>query len=332
MTLIGHDAAIAAFRSAMAGGRMHHAWLLAGPPGIGKARFAEAAALRYLAEGTGTVDAARLELGEDHPTARLAAAGSHPDFRRLERLAREKTDDRARSITVDQVRGLQGLFATTPSFSARRAVVIDAIDDLERGAANALLKSLEEPPSDALFLLVSHAPGRLLPTIRSRCRTLRLGRLDEADVTAIVRRDQPQADAAEVAALVRAGQGAPGQALRFAGLDIAGLDAAIEAIATTGDPTNAARSALARSLGAKAAQPRYEAFLERAPAYIAAAARAADTASLGAILPVEAQARTLATSAMRLSLDPQAAVFGLAGLLATLAPASRDAKPGARRR
>jgi DNA polymerase-3 subunit delta' len=328
MPLIGHAPQVAAFREAMASGRMHHAWLLAGSQGLGKARFAELAALRYLAEGIAPVAEAGLDLPDDHPTVRFAAAGSHPDYRRLERLFREKTADHARSITVDQVRGLQGLFATTPTFSPRRAVVIDAIDDLERGAANALLKSLEEPPADTVFLLVSHAPGRLLPTIRSRCRTLRFGPLADADIAAIVRRELPEADAAEVAALVRVGQGAAGQALRFAGLDIAGLDAAIEAIATQGDPTNAARGALAKALALKAAQPRYEAFLERAPARIAAAARTAEGRALAATLAIEEEARALASGAVRLSLDPQATVFALGGMLAALAPLGDGAKPG----
>lgn len=332
MTLLGHQPQIAAFCEALAGGRMHHAWLLAGRQGIGKARFAEAAALRWLAEGIGPIVEAGLGLPDDHPTARYAAAGSHPDYRRLGRLFREKTGDHARSVSVDQVRGLQGLFATTPTFSSRRAVVIDAIDDLERSAANALLKNLEEPPADTLFLLVSHSPGRLLPTIRSRCRMVRFGPLDDADVAAIVRRETPEADEAEVAALVRVGEGAPGQALRFAGLDIAGLDAAIEGIATQGDPTNAARSALAVKLALKAAQPRYEAFLERAPARIAAAARASRGPMLPRTLALEAEARDLASGAVRLSLDPQATVFALGGMLAGLAPATGGAKPSGDRR
>ena len=332
MSMIGHDTQVEAFRAAMAGGRMHHAWLLTGPHGIGKARFADMAALRYLAEGVGPVSAPGLELPDDHPTARYAAAGSHPDFRRLERLFREKTGDHARSVTIEQVRGLQGLFVTTPSFSFRRAVVIDAIDDLERGAANALLKNLEEPPTDTVFLLVSHSPGRLLPTIRSRCRTLRFSPLSDRHVTEIIHRALPDADPAEVATLVSIGNGAPGQALRFAGLDIAGLDAAIEGIVRSGDPTNVARGALARALALKAAQPRYEAFLERVPARIAAAARAADSGSLSAILAVEAEARDLASGASRLSLDPQATVFALGGMLAALAPRPAGAKPGATRR
>ena len=139
----------------------------------------------------------------------------------------EKPDqDLARSITIAQVRTLQPLFATTPSMSARRVVVIDAIDDLERGGANALLKNLEEPPAGTIFLLVSHAPGRLLPTIRSRCRLLRFEALADDEVASAIRALPPDADDEEIAALVRASDGAPGRALRYAGLDIAGIDSA----------------------------------------------------------------------------------------------------------
>ena len=163
--LYGHDAAVAAFRAGLDSGRLHHGWLIAGPQGVGKATFAAKAALRVLAAGQGRVDAPGLDVPDDHPAAKLVAAGSHPDLMKLERLVKDN-GDLARSISVDQVRGLQRLFATTASMSPWRVVIIDAIDDLERAAANALLKNLEEPPPHSLFLLVSHAPERLLPTIR----------------------------------------------------------------------------------------------------------------------------------------------------------------------
>src|SRR6202012_4948803 len=106
------------------------------------------------------------------------------------------------SISIDQVRTLQAMFATTPSLSRRRVIVIDAIDDLERPAANALLKNLEEPPAGTIFLLASHAPGRLLPTIRSRCRLLRFETLGDDAMAAIIREEIPEASVEEVAALV----------------------------------------------------------------------------------------------------------------------------------
>src|SRR3712207_4232904 len=122
---------------------------------------------------------------------------------RLERLPRD--GELARSITVDQVRGLQRLFATTPSLSPWRVVVIDAIDDLERPAANALLKNLEEPPANSLFLLVSHAPERLLPTIRSRCRQLRFSALQPDAMAAALGGAIEDPEPGEIDALVQVG-------------------------------------------------------------------------------------------------------------------------------
>ena len=321
--ILGHEAQVAAIRDAAAAGKLHHAWLLAGPKGVGKASFARAAALWLLADAAGPKPAGEgFGVSEDHPTARLMAAGSHPDFRLLERLPRETTGELARNISIAQVRSLQALFATTPSLSHRRVVVLDSIDDLERAAANALLKNLEEPPADTIFFLVSHAPGRLLPTIRSRCRLLRFSPLDDAAMTSVLRRELPEASAAEIEALVAAGQGAPGEALRFAGLDIAGLDSALAKIAATGDPFNAERGALARAFGSKSAQPRYEALLERAPAFIASTAKQRSGGALAEAIEAWEAARELSSTAIIANLDPQAVAFELGSLVARLAPKS----------
>src|SRR3546814_19245555 len=114
------------------------------------------------------------------------------------------------------------MFATTPSMSPRRVVLIDAVDDLERGGANALLKSLEEPPAGTIFLLVSHAPGRLLPTIRSRCRLLRFEPLPREAMTSLLRDVLPQERDAEIAALIADGPGPPGPRRGFAALGLGG--------------------------------------------------------------------------------------------------------------
>ena len=324
--MLGHDEQTAAFLDAARSGRMHHAWLLAGPQGIGKAGFAEASARWLLADAAGpAVPKDRLVVPDDHPIAALLEAGSHPDFKLLQRLPKASSEELARSITVDQVRGLQPLFATTPSLSPRRVVLIDAIDDLERSAANALLKNLEEPPAGTIFLLVSHAPGRLLPTIRSRCRLLRFSALDDDTVRVALRRALPEADDAEIDALVTVADGAPGNALRFAGLDIAGLDAAIEKLAVHGDTSNALRTALGRTLGLKNAQERYEAFLERAPSRIAAEAKRG-RGDMGKTVALWREARDIADRAVRQSMDPQLTVVEIAGLVAKLAPVERAAK------
>ncbi|WP_404339213.1 DNA polymerase III subunit delta' [Sphingomonas sp. MMS12-HWE2-04] len=321
--LIGNGAARDALAAAMASGALHHAWLIAGPEGVGKGQFARIAAARMLAVAS---EPDKLAPGWDVPettrTAHLIAAGAHPDYRELARLPKdpEKPDEAlARSITIAQVRSLQPLFATKPSLSERRVIVIDAIDDLERGGANALLKNLEEPPQGTIFLLVSHAPGRLLPTIRSRCRLLRFEALDDTQVGEIVRSARPEASTDEIAALVRAGEGSPGRALRFAGLDLGVLESEMTALATTGDASNAIRGRLAKLLGAKAAQPRYEAFLERAPSFIAERARMLSGDPLRVALDAHAAARELGGAATGLSLDAGATVFEMSGLIARLA-------------
>lgn len=322
--LVGHDEQVSALRAAADSGRLHHAWLLTGPEGIGKASFALAAATRLLAEAAGPpVSLPGLETPETHPVANYIRAGSHPDLRILTRLTKDRSEDLARSISIDQVRSLQSLFATTPSLSSRRIVIIDAIDDLERPAANALLKSLEEPPAGTLFFLVSHAPGRLLPTIRSRCRQLRFAPLDDRQMLTALLAALPEEPRDEIDALIRSGQGSPGRALSFAGLQIAALDAAMDRLVVEGDATNAIRAQLAKQLSGRAAQARYEAFIERAPARIATEARQRTGQALADALRLWEEARRIGESAVHLSLDPATTVFELAGLLARLAPARR---------
>ena len=326
-SLVGHEAAEAAFARALDGGSLHHAWLLTGPEGVGKASFARAAGRKLLGPGA------------SHDA--LIAARSHPDFKLVEREVwdgksppsivpydeRKPDDAPARSIRVAQIRSLLGVLAKSPSLSPRRAIIIDSADDMERPAANALLKSLEEPPAGTVFLLVSHAPGRLLPTIRSRCRVLRFPALGEPEMRRALSGALPDAEAAEIDALVTAGEGSPGRALRFAGLDVAGLDRAMATIATTGDPQMSERAALARALSAKSAQPRYEAFLERVPGFLAARARELTGPALARALDAHAAARDVAAAARGLSLDAQATVWELAALIAGLAGPTAAAPP-----
>ena len=183
--LFGHAEADQAFLDAYRGGRMPHAWLIGGPRGIGKATLAYRMARFVLAHPDPAVPAvqraASLALPSDHPVARRIAAQSHTDVLVVERTTGDGDKLRAQ-IAVDDVRRTIGFFGSTAGEGGWRVCIVDAADELNAAGANALLKILEEPPEKALLIVVSHAPGRLLPTIRSRCRRLTLRPLSPADV------------------------------------------------------------------------------------------------------------------------------------------------------
>src|SRR5438132_2056221 len=181
-TLVGHEAAELELAQAFAGGRMHHAWLLAGPEGIGKATLAYRLARHVLAAAKERDPAGQsLEIAPRTATARQVRALSHPGLLVLRRPYDMRAKRFAASIPVDEVRRLKSFLGLTAAENAWRIVIVDSADELNPNAANALLKSLEEPPVRALFLLIASEPSRLLPTIRSRCRRLELAPLgDEA--------------------------------------------------------------------------------------------------------------------------------------------------------
>jgi DNA polymerase III subunit delta' len=182
--LFGHEAAEQTFLSAYRSGRMPHAWLIGGEAGIGKATLAYRMARFVLAfPDPARIEAATsLALDPDHPAARRVAANAHTDLLALERTVGENGKMRT-VITVDQVRRLTTFFGSTAGEGGWRVCVVDSADELKYPeGSNALLKMLEEPPTRSLFLIVSHAPGRLLATIRSRCRRLMLRPLAENDV------------------------------------------------------------------------------------------------------------------------------------------------------
>ncbi|MCL6730480.1 DNA polymerase III subunit delta' [Sphingomonas hankyongi] len=322
--IVGQDKAVDQFAAAWTSRKLHHAWLLAGARGVGKATFAQAAARRMLAEAAGPpFDLPGLQTSDEHPIVKLVEAGSHPDMRRLERLVNEKTGNLARNINVDQVRELGEFLGLTAALSDWRVVIIDTVDELEASGANALLKILEEPPPNSIFLLVSHAPGRLLPTIRSRCRRLDFQPLNDDAMTSILEAHASKLSHVERERIITMSAGSAGRALAFAELDLAKLEDSAVAILRQGDPTNARRSSLATELGKKAAADRYAAFLDLAPTLIAREARQLDGAKRERALDAYAKARELAVLAPRLSLDAAATVFQIGGILAEVAqPAS----------
>src|SRR5205085_714494 len=248
---------------------------------------------------------------DDHPIVKLIEAGSHPDMRWLERQVDEKTEKLKRDISVDQVRQAGEFLTLTPALSPWRVVVIDTVDELQAAGANALLKMLEEPPANSLFFLVSHAPGRLLPTIRSRCRRLDFQTLDDDAMTSIILEHAPTIEAAERRQIISMSFGSAGRALAFAELGLAKLEAEALTILRQGDSTNARRSELASELGKKGAAGRYAAFLDLAPSLIAREARGLSGLAQERALDAYSKARELALMAPKVSLDPAATVFQL---------------------
>ncbi len=215
--VIGQDAAQARFLEAYNTGRMHHGWLISGPRGVGKATLAWTIA-RFLRAGV-PAPATSLDIGTDHPVTARAQALSEPGIFLLRRGWNDKVRP-ARlygEITVDEVRKLRGFFGLTLPDGGRRVVIVDAADEMNPNAANALLKLLEEPPQGAVLLLVAHQPMRLLPTIRSRCRELRLGPLAPDALGRVL--VQSGAEIMATDALLELAQGSAGAALTLAGLD-----------------------------------------------------------------------------------------------------------------
>jgi DNA polymerase-3 subunit delta' len=219
--LTGHETAEAMLAEAFNGTRMHHAWMLSGPKGVGKATLAYRFARRVL--GAANSGPRALDVDPTDAIARRIASGAHGDIFTLRRGLNDRGKPRS-EITVDEARGLVSFFNLKPAEGGWRVAIIDAVDDLNRNAANAILKTLEEPPPKTVLLLVCHAPGATLATIRSRCRRLDLRPLDESQVRGAVAaaRDGIVDDAA-----VRFAGGRPGRAIALAAADVGAIHSAM---------------------------------------------------------------------------------------------------------
>jgi DNA polymerase-3 subunit delta' len=183
----GHEAAEQTFLDAFRSGRLHHAWLIGGPEGIGKATFAYRIA-RFLLERGADEDrsAGSLDVPAESRAARQIAAMSHPNLVVLRRMPASDKKAATTTIPVDLVRRAIHVFEGTPANGGWRIGIVDSAEDLTAASANALLKLVEEPPTRSIFLIVSHAPQRILPTIRSRCRRLPLRPLDDESLTKVL--------------------------------------------------------------------------------------------------------------------------------------------------
>jgi DNA polymerase-3 subunit delta' len=216
--LYGHPEAEQTLLDAYRGGRIPHAWLIGGESGIGKATLAYRMArfvLAYPDPAMPAVQNARsLAVPAGHPVARRIAGQAHSDLLSLERVINEKTGKLFTVTRVEDVRRTVPFFGSTAGEGGWRVAVVDPLEDLNRAGENALLKVLEEPPPRALLLLVSHAPGRVLPTIRSRCRTLILRALATDDVARAASASMGEgAAAADIRDAAAAADGSVGRAL-----------------------------------------------------------------------------------------------------------------------
>lgn len=294
---------------------MHHGWLLAGKAGLGKRDFALAAARELVAE------AGVPQPQGEHPDIITLTYGPKDD--KAERAAAEgKPFEIARSIRIKQIRTMQRRLVTRPTLGSRRAIIIDPADDMEKAAANALLKSLEEPPAGTFFLLVTHRPARLLPTIRSRCRTLRFPVLSDGQIAALLE----DAGLTPERQAIAAAEGSFGAALRFAEQDLAPIARVITGILTGGDNGMTGRGELARLIGPRADRERVQAVLDLAQSLVARAARAAeDPKRCAQLIETHAALVALAAEAPVANFDPGMLPFEIGSLLVAAAAASEPA-------
>lgn len=346
--LFGHDSAERILAESLSDGRMHHAWLLRGRRGIGKATLAYRFARTALAHPSErAANGQSLETAEDSSASRQVRALSHPGLLLLRRPYDEKGKRFAASIPIDEVRRLRSFLSHRAGKEAWRVVIVDEANDLNVNAANALLKSLEEPPERAVFLLVSSAPGQLLPTIRSRCRTLALQPLSNADLRAAAMQAFEASgiappDEASWPALERLADGSVGRLLSLqgaGGLELNGLIVKL----VTGLPRIDWRAvhALSDELQPAAAQARFELFYELLLDYLGRLIRA-QTAGGGERQDRETAARLIGegrlasfaalwerigrekTDALALNLDRKGLILET---FADLGAATQDRKP-----
>lgn len=307
--LFGQSQAEAAFLTAFNSDRLHHGWLLTGPQGIGKATLAWRIARFLLATPpaeSGLFGApppvATLDVSPDHPVAHRIQALAEPGLAAISRSYNDKGKLRGQ-IVVDDIRALNRFFGLSATDGGRRVVIVDAADDMNTSAANALLKMLEEPPARTTLLLISHQPSRLLPTIRSRCRTLRLSPLSSDDMqnalsqSGAERPDNPD----HLAALAAGSVGAALRLLNLGGLQIYGE--LMQILASMPHLDRPRAMALAEAAAQRGAAEKFELLLTLIDVALARLARTGATGTPPAPQAAVDEAATLT----RLSPTPQAA-------------------------
>ncbi|MEP1420634.1 MAG: DNA polymerase III subunit delta' [Erythrobacter sp.] len=280
-----HDEAWREWRSAMAGARMHHGWILAGKKGLGKNDFASAAARELV------VEEGIPQPSGDHPDIMSVTYGPK-DKKAQSAQEAGKPFELARSIRIGQIRDMQRRLNVRPTLGSRRVVIINPADDMERATSNALLKSLEEPPVGTFFVLVTHRPARLLPTIRSRCRVLRFPVLDEGQMQRMLNDAGVHGNRQ---AAIGAAEGSFGAALEFAEQELEPVADHISRLLKGPDADMTGRGELSRLIGPRADRERLAAIFELAQSIVAKRARTSESsAERAALVETHAQLVTLA--------------------------------------
>lgn len=317
---VGHDEAWRAWRGGMTSGRMHHGWILAGPEGLGKAGFARAAAAEWVST----------------PGVPQPAPESHPDILFVRPLP--ATDDDAkkqaegrpyatkRNIAVDQIRQVQRRLVTRPTLGDRRAVIIDAGDELEKAAVNALLKSLEEPPHGTVFLLIVHRLGRMLPTVRSRCQVLRFAQLERNALERAVGNELGSLAPEARAALLDLSGGSPGKALGYVDMGLPRAISLLTAIVQNGDDALTLRGELVNALGMRPSRDAQAALIEVARRLLVTRMALTPVKQRLTLAEVHQDLVNLGFEMVTHNFDPTLLLSRIGGLLASVAPSRESAE------
>lgn len=308
-TLFGHSGAEAAFLQAFTSTRLHHAWMLTGPKGVGKSTLAWRVARFLLAtpDDDGGMFAApppkTLDIDRSNPIARRLVQLAEPRHFLLRRGPNDKETALSQVISVDEVRKMKSFFALSAADGGRRTAIIDSLDEMNPAAANALLKLLEEPPPNVTFLLIAHQPARLLPTIRSRCRELRLTPLAPQDLADALTQAGGEIAPDDRTALAELSGGSVGEAFRLTNLDGLKLYTALTRLFSTLPRLDRPQAlALSDLAGARGAAETFDLLVTLLDLFLARLARCGATGQI----PPEA-APNEAQLLQRLSPHPQAA-------------------------
>ena len=330
-SIVGHKRAEAEMLGAYREGRLAHAWLIGGRQGIGKATLAWRFARFVLANPDPAAKAVReardLSVEPSHPAARLLAQLAHPDFALIRREWKTNPKRLSTEIAVEEVRSGLQVFRLSAAFGGWRVAIVDSADELNPNSANALLKTVEEPPERALILIVSHRPGQVLPTIRSRCRQLRLEPLTEDEVaSAVTALGAPWSEAGHeaIAAAAKRADGSVRQALVRLAPESGGAGALIdEVVAALPRPDPRAVARLADAVGGRAGDEAYLAFHRELYGWLATYARDIEPGSprVEEIGDLWDRIRAAERETEALNLDRKLHILALVAEIAATAPA-----------